>query len=464
MKKLSTQTTTTRKMAMRSCALLCATLVGLGAAGCAGASNTNTADNPGVAGGTSSAQYNTYVGTQSVQWSTARILNEVPFQYGGVWDIALDDSSKFFNYENVGHQGNYSIGGEPAGLPPAVPVLGSFTGSGFLSLTANGSSTPGNAGYALEISGQAALFRPGNDTMPPVVAVESSNCLTLTAPTTYQFISLGSTDVVDTTAHVAYGSVTASTSGITWNFSNLQMFGFDGTNLMPTPLPAGGCGETAEGFAISIAPSAATNNVLVTTQVSPSGFFIMDQGQGEPALFAIPPTATDRIGLVGVQQPSSQLVTSKVVAAKYLGFEYDGIEDILGIAGSLPVSFGTVAGTGTTMTGGGYANDDVTQIPATNITIDLGAQDGQNNGLYKSVTVTVPDTYKECIQQSYGGKDANGNPTCIYQGEAVVGNPGGKYAIFVTVNDLGVQSQAPIQGLTGNTTTYGAMDFFLYQQ
>ena len=115
------------------------------------------------------------------------------------------------------------------------------------------------------------------------------------------------------------------------------------------------------------------------------------------------------------------------------------------------------------MTGGGYKADDVTQTPATNITIDLGAQDAQN-GLYKSVTVTVPDTYGDCVQQTYGGKDVNGNPTCIFHGEAVIGNPNGKYAIFITVADLGVQHQPVLQGQQGKMTPFAAMDFFLYQQ
>ncbi len=88
------------------------------------------------------------------------------------------------------------------------------------------------------------------------------------------------------------------------------------------------------------------------------------------------------------------------------------------------------------MTGGGYANDDVTQTPATNITLNLGQQDSANNGLYKSVTVIVPDTYKDCIGQTFGGADNSGNPTCTFSGVAVAGSVAGKFVIFVSVNDL----------------------------
>uniref|UniRef100_A0A372IJX3 Uncharacterized protein n=1 Tax=Paracidobacterium acidisoli TaxID=2303751 RepID=A0A372IJX3_9BACT len=452
-------------------ALLLMTIAGLAGVGCGGGGGkSSTADNPGVAGGSSSAQYATYIGTQSVDWSNARLIGggDFPFRYGGAWTIALDDSSKYFSYQNPVHEGS-SIAGLPETLPPLAPTLGSFTGSSFFSLTANGSTTPGGAGYALEVPGEAVVLRPGNDTTAPVVGVETSNCLTLTKPTTYQFISLGVSDPDASTPFVAYGSVQASTSGVTWNFSSLKMYAFDGTDLQPTPLPAGGCGETALGFAVSIAPGAATNNLEVTAQATSSGYFIMDQGQGEPSLFSEAPGPTGPLGLVGVEQPSSQLSTSAVTGAKYLGFEYDAIDDVvLGLPGTLPVAFGQASasgtsGSGTAITGGAYPSDDVTQTPAANITIDLGTQDSANNGLYKSVTVTVPDTSKACVQRSYGGTDANGNPTCIFKGEAVVGNPGGKYAIFVTVNDLSLQSYpSPDNG--GSITPYAAMDFFLYQQ
>uniref|UniRef100_A0A372IJY6 Lipoprotein n=1 Tax=Paracidobacterium acidisoli TaxID=2303751 RepID=A0A372IJY6_9BACT len=459
-------------------ALLLVTVVaGLAGAGCGGGgSKSNTADNPGVAGGSSSAQYTTYIGTQSLQWDVSGIPNSTSFQYGGGWAIALDDSSKFFSYQNTEHEGAV-IAGSPSHTPPLAATLGSFTGSSFYSLTANGSTTPGDAGYALEVPGEAVVLRPGNNTIAPAVGVETSNCLTLTKPTTYQFISLGTPDPDSTDGgggpalgpYVAYGSVTAQTNGVTWNFTNLQMFAFDGTNLNATALPAGGCGETALGFAVTIAPSAATNNLNYSLQASPSGYFMVDQDQGAPTLFDFAPAQTGPLGLVGVEQPSSQLSTSAVAGAKYLGFEYDAIDDIvLGLPGTLPVAFGQTgasgaSGSGTAITGGAYPNDDVTQTPAANITIDLGTQDSANNGLYKSVTVTVPDTYKACIQQPYGGTDANGNPTCIFKGEAVVGNPGGKYAIFVTVNDLSLQNY-PDPRTGGHVTPYGAMDFFLYQQ
>ena len=459
-----------RKQAARALGGLAA--AGLMLAGCSTAGNNSAADNPGVAG--PSPQYHTYVGTQSVQWSASLFTGANTFQYGGTWAVALNDENKNFSYQNVGHQttsGQYfdQNGLNPAPISQPIATLGKFAGSsGFLALTPNGSTAmaPGAGGYALEIPGEALIMRPGGTTTAPVVAVETSACLTIKPPQIYQFISFGTPDNRDPIPHVAYGSVQGTGTGVAWSFSDLKMYGFNGTDMKPAAIPSAGCSETAEGFAISVAPAAATGNLTLTAQVTSSGYFIMDQGQGEISLFSIAPGATGPLGLVGVAQPAAQLSTSAVVGAKYLGFEFDPVNLSLNRPASLPVSFGAVAGAGTVMTGGTYANDDVTQTPTTDITIDLGAQDAQN-GLYKSVTVTVPDTFKACNGQAYGGTDAGGNPTCIFHGAAVAGNPSGKYALFVTVNDVSLQTNvAPpaINQVPANDTPYGALNFVLYQQ
>jgi hypothetical protein len=108
------------------------------------------------------------------------------------------------------------------------------------------------------------------------------------------------------------------------------------------------------------------------------------------------------------------------------------------------------------MTGGVYPNDDETKTAPSNITIDLGQQDSKNNGLFKSVTVTIPDLVGACISRPYGSKDANGNPTCVFPGVAVVGNPNNKYAVFVTADDK--------RGASFNYAGDTAIEFFLYQQ
>jgi hypothetical protein len=435
-------------------------------AGCGGG-KTNSAPPPEIPAGSQGSQSHNYVGTQSLDGSGVLSPN---FKYGGTWAITLDDTTKYFSYQNIGHEGYEGVnlisqGSTTWVFPDAVPTVGASTGSGFLNLAATSGSTTGAAGYAVEVPGEAALLRPGDDTMSPVISVATTGCPTLSGNVTYQFIGLGSPARTDKNTHVAYGSLQASNSATTWNFTNLNMYTFDGTSLSPTALPTGNCGYTQLGYAVSIAPSTATNGFTVTTAVSPSGYFIMDQGQGEVANGYVLEIAgggsgsygpTGPLGLVGVQQPSSALNTSSIVSGKYLGFEFDPVDDSLGKAGTWPVIFGQTAGSGTIMTGGAFPNDDPTQTAPSNITLDLGPQDAKNNGLYTNVTVTVPDIHKGCVQEPFGGTDADGNPTCNFHGVAVVGNPAGKFAIFVTVNDL---SQA-----VSHYAADAALHFFLYQQ
>jgi hypothetical protein len=421
----------------------------LAAAGCSNGRTSNTS--PGLAGDTAKAH--SYVGTQSRQWWTGASYS---WNYGGVWSLSVDDGNNVYSYANTDFNDRYYVADSSPEMETQIVSSGTIAASApFKVFTPYSGGSAGSAGYALEVPGETTIMRPGNDLLPPVIGVDNTACRTLAAPTTYQFISLGLNDTAEKSVNpVAWGSVQASTSGIDWTFSNLKMYAFDGTDLQPTALPTGACGATQEGYAVAIARGTATDGYPVTAQVSSSGYFILSQGQGTPGTYFSTPTATGAYGLVGVAQPSSQLSTSGLVAAKYAGFEYDPMWDQLGLPGTLPVLFS--GGSGTTLSGGAYPNDDLTQTPTTNVTINLGTQDSSNNGLYKSVTVTVPDTYKGCVKQSYGGTDASGNPTCIFPGFAVAGNPNGKFVLFVTVNDLSEQNR----GLN----PHAALNFFLYQQ
>lgn len=468
------------------------TLAVLLATGCAGSGSANDSGSTQVApAGTEGAKSYIYLGTQSVDGSSNSTHTALNFGYGGGWSVNQDDTNNDFSYENTGHETS-GYGNLGVVLPYAIPVVGMSTGTGFLSLTpATSGSTAGSAGYAVELPGEGELLRPSIATatanqqnivhpstpmVAPVVSAASATCPNLSGNVTYQFIAMGSQIQVDLIEHVVYGSVQIGGTGTVFTFSNLNMYGFDGKSLSPAAFPAGNCGTTQGGYVISsvaledytfITPGQPSvqlaNNFTLSTALSPSGLFVMDQGQGSPDLISTGgsggiavPGATSLLGLVGVQQPASALNTGSMVAAKYAGFQYDPLNVSLGRAASIPVSFGQVAGSGTTMIGGGYANDDVTQTPATNITLNLGQQDSANNGLYKNVNVTVPDIFGGCIDQTFGGKDANGNPTCNFPGVAVAGSVGGKFVIFVSVNDL---SQA-----VAHLSPYATLHFFLYQQ
>ncbi|WP_263358128.1 hypothetical protein [Acidicapsa ligni] len=424
-------------------------------AGCGGGKGSSSLAPQQPAGSQGSQSY-TYIGTEGADASDNTSTFASNFAFGGTWSLTLDDTTKYFSYENIGHSGYEGINGIGSWeFPTAEPTVGTSGGSGFMSLNATSGTKTGAVGYALEVPGDAALLRPGSDTVAPVIAVETSGCPTVSTPTTYQFISFGTPLPTDKNTHVAYGSVQASNSGTAWTFNNYNMYTFAGTSLSPTALPIGNCGYTQLGYAVNIQP------MEYTFAVSPSGYFLLDQDQGDPANG--PPTgntasygATGPLGLVGVVQPSSAINTGSLVGGKYLGIEFDPVDLTLHRGASQPVAFGQTTGSGTVMTGGAFPNDDVTQTPPSNITIDLGQQDSSNNGLYKNVTVTVPDTYVACVSLPFGGTDANGNPTCTFHGVAVAGNPNGKFVLFVTVNDVSLT--------ISHYAADAALEFFLYQQ
>jgi hypothetical protein len=437
-----------------ACITLALLVIGF-ACGCG--SGGATSNPPGAHGDTS---YNTYAGSQSV--STALNPISLSVAEGGVWTINIDDSSRYFNYSNTSLANT--------GTPPSVGYFSRANGFVNLTLTSGASG-----GYAVEIPGRATLLRPGGSASFPVATVQTNACTSLLSNTVFQFITFPPDDggVVagfqDSTVYAAYGSVKISTQGPTWNFSGLRMFQLDGTSLSPTALPSATCALTPEGYAATIAPTSQTQNFATSIAIGPSGFFMLDEGQAARQLLIDiyrtepPTTPTWPLALAGFEQPANPLDTNRVVAGRYAGFEFASLWD--GINWRLtspmpvtqPVYFGLVPASGTVIAGGLFPNDDVTQTPATSITLDLGSQDADNNGLYKSVLVTMPDPNGACVSRPYGGTDANGNPTCIFQGIAIVGNPDNKFAIFVVVNDARAQTYQLIAPAV-------PLEFLLYQQ
>jgi hypothetical protein len=154
------------------------------------------------------------------------------------------------------------------------------------------------------------------------------------------------------------------------------------------------------------------------------------------------------------------LNTTAVAAQTYSGFLYEtatlgdpAYNSVAAPANTLPVSFGqVVASSGTTMIGGEFPNDDVTQTPNSDMMIDLGSQDATYNGLYLSVSITVLDPAQNCAnytgpgESATSGINAQGYATCTFSGMAIVGNPEGNYALFISAYNWAAQlGGAPMQ-------------------
>ena len=399
-------------------------------AACGGKSDLNLTPS-GLPPLSQASELNSYVGTQGTDPSTGNS--------GAVWQVTINHTTNSFSASDYAAQ--------------LVTANGLFAfDGGFLNFSQTNPAPAFQAdGFTIEIPGRVAFFRPGfnsfNSTQDTAtsasspVAMVPGNCLGL-FDVTFQFVTLPAAKWTAGT-DVAYGSfqvnsLQPSSSGTTWNFSNLTQLTLAKTQSQSgATLSDGICAQSVVGAVVSIPPASATGNTI-TVAAGPSGFLIMNNG---------PNTS----GAVGVIQPSSALNTSGVLSANYLGFISEPAIPLplSGVPTANQVAFfgcpsSGCKPSGTTLVGGAYPNDDPTQPANTNITINLGAQNATNNGLYDSATVTIPDPANACTAPGVAGQDSQGNPTCALPAAAVAGNPENKFAIFLIAEDVVNQSPMAI--------------------
>lgn len=388
-----------------------------------------------------------YFGTQNPDQSS-----QGGFPIGGVWSVTFDAANSYFSYTNIEASDNQSVFSNSGKIDAGK--------SGILDLTFSGGAT-GSGGYAVNIPGEGLLLRAGDSQKVVIGATVSQACPVLSSQKTFNFVALGTSYPRDLTPHVAYGSVQVNPSaGGAWSFSSLNMYKLGGDSLSPTPLPGGTCASTKEGFVIAVPQSSVAGETLptqVTVGISPSGLLVVDQGQNNGYASRQSPGPTGPMGLLGVIQPTTALNVADIVSKKYAGFEAEAY----GPLGTIAAVFGTTPGSGTSITGGGFPNDDVTQTPATDTTFDLGSQSAQTPGLFTSVTLTRPDSFSLCAGTPSGGTDAQGKPTCVFHGAAVAGQVAGKYVILANISD---PTLAAIQVQGFATTPLTVLNLLLYQQ
>lgn len=421
---------------------------GLFLSGCSGGGTNATSSS------TPTGTVNTYQGVSNVT-TTAGVLY-VPF-----WTFTLEGTENSFSYDS-----SFDALSE---LPQYD--TGTYSSDGqYLALTsqiAQGANGPAfqlaNAGYALTIPGEAALLRPGNTATPPVVTAGMTSCPVVSSAETFLFIVLPGS-YWNAASSAAYGSVQATTdsTGGTWKFTNQNQSLLSG-NGMPPQYPASfsaTCGQGTTGYSIGVLPTPTSPYYDPQISISPNGFFT-EETTGSPlgATTLILPSEVQQ-PFVGFAAPTAAVNTNSLVAAKYLGFEYEFVTtpgQSSAATSTQLVSFGPAAsGSGTTLTGGAFPKDDPTQTPAANITVNFGTQSATQNGLYPSVTVTEPDTTEtqtgvnHCTNGGGTSGGTTGSLMCSFKAVAIAGNPKNNFAIFLIGLD-------PIQG--------GApFNLYLYQQ
>jgi hypothetical protein len=339
-----------------------------------------------------------------------------------MWSVNIDHSNSQVTGKNLTTNG-ILLSGFAAGT--FVPV------NNFLNITLSPNGTPPNlvgqiGGFALDIAGRAALLRLGNVSNPVIPLVSTGTCLTIGGTVTYQYVTLPSASWNQQT-DTAYGSFQATTNGPNWTLANVAQFTLAGMapSNSGTGVVAGYCARSTLGFAVTAASNSTSPPVAtVTMGFGPSGFFLEDNGsqQGSPQGVISSNALGAGVGAIGIIQPSSPVSTSGVIGDRYLGFFYEPIPAPSTTSQvTQVVSFGC-SGTScpippspTSIVGGLFPNDDPTQQPSQNISIDLGPQDASNNGLFPSAQVTVSGTSFPAV--------------------AIVGSPEGKYAIFLIAQD-----------------------------
>jgi len=144
---------------------------------------------------------------------------------------------------------------------------------------------------------------------------------------------------------------------------------------------------------------------------------------------------------------------TSIVGGSYLGFIYEpnvtaspatcsadclAPTQMAAFSGSLTTCLTIPSSSG--MCGGAFFNDSLTNLKqaSTDMTFELGTEDPNNFGLYRSAKVTMPDPAGSpgtCTNPGVAGTDSQSNPTCTLPAIAVVGNPENKFAIFLITQD-----------------------------
>jgi len=362
------------------------------------------------------ATSNAYIGTQSP-------LN---------WTLAIDDTQHAYSYQS-----------HPIDGSTPISSSGNFVQQGgFLNM--------GSGGLAIELPGTSAILRPGDNTTAPVVMVHQENCFPLSGNLRYLLDGMVPTNSGSYPSPQFYqrGDVVASTSpdGKAWSFENAEYFDFTGSPLTltyknqytPTTF-SGDCSLINGAAAVSINTSG-TYTLPTTFHFSASGMAVVDY--------------THTGSAVGFAQPVNPMDTKSLAGANFVGFqvEYSSTTPVL----TQPVSFGPAVDGSVGLSGGIFANDDVTQTADVSSLFKFGSQSSLINGLFTGATMVVIDPQGGCATNGVGtgdlGVNSNGVPTCRLHLSTVVGQINGE-AVLV-MSGLDFRTSNPVS----------SVQFYLVQQ
>ena len=369
-------------------------------AGCSGGGNSSgggsgsgTAWPPATPPATS--QVNTYIGTQSP----------------GLYTVTIDHTKNTYSYQDL------STG--------AAVVSGTFTtaANGFLVLSTAGGSP---AGYALEQLSRVVVLNPNTQyqgnffsiTNNAIFAIAAPSCQVIPAKTQFEYLGMASPYSSTDTAGTIYAST--DSGGANWTFGGeLYYYGVGNSkSITPDPFTAA-CAAGSAGSAVIQTDLTVPTSIPADFAVGPTGFFVEDNYNNGAKYGGY--SSTSGISFIGAVTPASPVDLSSLKGATFLGMGLAGgptPADVPQLGAPELVSFSAApdsTGTSIVLTGGPFPSNDPTQAPGGGISLDLGAQDANNNGYFPLASATLSSGSGPGTQSAY----------------ALVSNAGGKATILV---------------------------------
>jgi hypothetical protein len=148
--------------------------------------------------------------------------------------------------------------------------------------------------------------------------------------------------------------------------------------------------------------------------------------------------------LLGMVEPKSAIDLGNVTQGSYRGriLDSSGVYSYtlayFGVASAwitTPVFTQTATSlVGASVSASSFANSTAKKRTG-NIVIDFGAQDSKHPGLFPKATITEPDSSNAC-PASLQSTGSDGNTYCTFPVAALIGQHYGKYAIFITGQEI----------------------------
>ena len=380
---------------------------------CSGGSRNQTSGLPSVP---AAGSVNSYVG----QPGTAQFNSPL-------WNVSIDRSKNLYSYNSISDN-SVSASGAFSGLTTDFLVL----------LGQNGYQN----GLALEFPGEAILLRPGDSTKPLVFAVQQASCFPIQGYVKFLFAL---TPGVVATNGAAFGRIygTTTADGASWQFDNLTKYQAPDGKDVPAdatfPGYAAGFGANCSApngsAVVNAAPLAyfangATYTIPTRYVISPSGFYFANENYGGVPLST--GWSYPQISGWGISEYSQAIPAFGLAAAKYVGFLFE-VNNSSATYRTRLVGFGNAPISGSTMTGGTFANEDPTQSVTVNMSVTFGSPDPLNNGVFYLAKLGVPyDAVSSCVSPLV---NQNGILSCTYNAVAIAGQPNNTYAIILSAFD-----------------------------